>query len=150
MKNIRSKLVKLMKENYCTPQILKIAKNLKEPSTTIHYNIKKLEEEDVIKTYKAVFDYRKIDEGFCSYVLINLSSEEYVNPEKIAADLSKYPEIESVDICTGDWELVLKVRTKDQDEYYNFIKSVLSRKGIIKIKSLTSLKQLKTEFVKLF
>jgi DNA-binding Lrp family transcriptional regulator len=142
--------VKLFKENYCAPQIAKIARNLKEPSTTIHYNIKKLEEEKVIITYKAVFDYKTIDEGFCSYVLINLSSEEYVNPEKIAMDLSKYPEIESVDICTGDWELVLKVRTKDQEEYYNFIKSVLSRKGIIKIKSLTSLKQLKTEFVKLF
>ncbi len=150
MKDIRPKLVKLLKENYCTPQILKIAKNLKEPSTTIHYNIKKLEEEKVIKTYKAVFDYKKIDEGFCSYALINLSSEEYVNPEKIAMDLSKYPEIESIDICTGDWELVLKIRTKDQDEYYNFIKNVLSRKGIVKIKSLTSLKQLKTEFVKLF
>lgn len=147
MKDIRPKLIKLFKENYCTPQIAKIARKLKEPSTTIHYNIKKLEKEKVIKTYKAVFDYKKINEGFCAYVLINLSPEEYGDPEKIGQELAKHPEIESIDIITGDWEMVLKVRTKDQDEFYNLVKNVISRKGIVKIKTLTSLKQLKTEFV---
>jgi len=148
MKNIKPKLIKLFKKGYCTPQISKIAKKLKEPSTTIHYNIKKLEEK-AIKTYKAVFDYKKIGQGFCTFVLINLSPDEYGNPEKIGKEIAKHPQIESVDICTGDWELVLKVRTKDQDEYYNLVKNVISREGVIKIKSLTSLKQLKTEFVKL-
>lgn len=148
MKNIRPKLIALFKENYCAPQIAKIAKKLKEPSTTIHYNIKKLEEEGVIKTYKAVFDYKKIDEGFCSIVLISLAPEVYANPETIGNDLAKHPQIESVDICTGDWELVLKIRVKDQDEYYNFVKNVISRKGILKINSLVSFKQIKTEYVK--
>lgn len=149
MKNITPKLIKLFQEGYCTPQIARVAKKIKEPSTTIHYNIKKLEKEKAIITYKAVFDYKKINEGFCCFVLINLSPDEYGNPERIGKELTKHTEIESVDICTGDCELILKVRTKDQDEYYNFIKNVISRRGIIKIKSLTSLKQLKTEFVKL-
>lgn len=149
MKEITPKLIKLFKEGYCTPQIARIAKKLGEPSTTIHYNIKKLEREDIIKTYKAVFDYKKINEGFCSFVLINLSPDKYSNPEKISSELAKHKEVESVDICTGDWELVLKVRVKDQDEYYNLIKNVISRQGVIKIKSLTSLKQIKTEFVEI-
>ena len=38
---------------------------------------------------------------------------------------------------------------KNQEEYYDLIKKVISRKGVVKIKSLTSLKQLKTEFVEL-
>ena len=80
-------------------------------------------------------------------MLISLSPNEYGNPERIAADIAKLKEVESVDICTGDWEIVLKVRVKDQDEYYNLIKNVVSRKGIEKIKSLLSMKQLKTEFV---
>lgn len=147
MKDIKPKLIKLFKEGYCTPQIAKIAKKLHEPSTTIHYNIKKLEKEGEIKAYKAVFDYKKIDEGFCAFVLINLSPDEYGDPERITKELSKHSEIESVDIITGDWELMLKVKTKNQDEYYNFVRNVISRKGIIKIKTLTSLKQIKTEFV---
>ena len=63
--------------------------------------------------------------------------------------MAKYPQIESVNICTGDWEIVLTIRTKDMEEYYNFVKNVISRKGVAKIKSLTSMKQLKTEFVEM-
>ena len=149
MKNITKKLITLFKKGYCTPQIARIAKNIKEPSTTIHYNIKKLEKDKIIKTYKAVFDYKKINEGFCTFVLLHLSPDEYGNPEKIGKELSKHPQIESVDIITGNWEMILKVRTKDQDEYYDLIKHVISRKGVTKITSLTSLKQIKTEFVEL-
>ena len=147
MKDIQLKLIELFKKDYCTPQISRIAKELKEPSTTIHYNIKRMEEEGVIKTYKAVFDYKKIDAGFCTFSLINLSPDEYGNPERIAKELSKHKEIESVDICTGDWEIIAKARVKDQDEYYQLVKNVISRKGVVKIKSLISFKQIKTEFV---
>ncbi|HLC75014.1 MAG TPA: Lrp/AsnC family transcriptional regulator [Candidatus Nanoarchaeia archaeon] len=149
MKDIKQKLVNLFKSGYCTPRISQVAKHLKEPSTTIHYNIKKLEHNGAIKTYKAVFDYKKIDEGFCAYVLISISANEYGNPERIGKELAKHAQIESVDICTGNWELILKVRTKDQDDYFNLIKNVISRKGIKKIITITSLKQLKTEFVNL-
>ena len=147
MKDITIKLIQLFKLGYCTPQIAQIAKKLKIPSTTIHYNIKKLEKDKVIRTYKAIFDYKKIDQGFCTYVLTSLSPDEYADPEKIGAELAKHPEVESVDVCTGEWELMLKVRVKDQDEYYDFVKRVLSRKGIAKTKSLVSFKQMKTEFI---
>jgi DNA-binding Lrp family transcriptional regulator len=148
MKNIEPKLVKLFKEGYCTPQIARIAKTINEPSATIHYNIKKLENEGTIKTYKAVFDYKKIDEGFCAYVLIALSPSEYSSPEKISMNLAKNKEVESIDIISGDWELILKVRTKDQNEYFDFLRRVISREtGLQKTKSLISLKQIKTEFV---
>ncbi len=149
MKNMAEKLVKLFKEGNCTPQIAKIARKLKEPSTTVHYNIKKLEKEGAIKTYKAVFDYKKINEGFCVFMLVSLSPDEYGGPENIGKELAKYQQVESVDICTGHCEMILKVRVEDQDAYYNLIKNVISRKGIEKIVSLTSLKQLKTEFVTL-
>ena len=148
MKNIRPKLIRLFKEGYCTPQIARIAKTIDEPSATLHYNIKKLEKDGAIKTYKAVFDYKKIDEGFCAYVLIALSPTEYSSPETIASNLAKHKEVESVDLLTGDWEMIVKVRTKDQDEYYNFLRDVISKEeGLQKTKSMISLNQIKTEFV---
>jgi len=150
MKDIKPKLIRLFKEGYCTPQIGRIAREIDEPSTTIHYNIKKLENEGAIKTYKAVFDYRKIGEGFCAFVLIALSSDEYADPERIAKSLARHSEVESVDILAGDWELMVKIRAKDQDAYYEFLKEVISReKGIENSNSIISLKQVKTEFVKL-
>ena len=149
MKDIQPKITALFKKGYCTPQIAVVAKKIKEPATTIHYNIKQLEKTGAIKAYKAVFDYKKIEEGFCAFVLISLSPDEYGDPEKIGKELAKHSEIESVDITTGDWEIVVKARTRDQDAYYELIKNVISRKGVIKIKTLTSLRQLKTEFVEL-
>jgi len=148
MKDIQPKLIRLFKEGYCTPQIGRIAKEIDEPSSTIHYNIKKLEDEGAIRTYKAVFDYKKIDEGFCAFVLIALSSSEYADPERIAGELARHKEVESIDILSGDWELIVKVRTKDQDKYYEFLKKVISREeGIENTSSIISLKQVKTEFV---
>ena len=150
MKNIQPKLINLFKNGYCTPQIGRIAREIHEPSSTIHYNIKKLEEQGAIRTYKAVFDYNKIGEGFCAFVLIALSSSEYADPERIGKELARHKEVESIDILAGDWELIVKVRTKDQDEYYKFLKNVISKeKGIENASSIISLKQVKTEFVTL-
>jgi Lrp/AsnC family leucine-responsive transcriptional regulator len=147
MKNIKPELVRLLKEGYCTPQIARIARTTNEPSTTIHYNIKKLESEGIIKTYKAVFDYSRIGEGFCVYILVALSPSEYLTPERIARDLAKHKEVESIDLVAGDWELIAKIRTKNQDEYYEFLRDVISKEeGLAKTKSMISLKQMKTEF----
>ena len=90
-----------------------------------------------------------LQKGFCTYVLLSLSPDEYGDPERVGKELARHPEVECIDVCTGDWELVLKIQVKDQDEYFAFVKRVLSRKGIAKTKSLVSFKQLKTEFVEL-
>ena len=149
MKHIEPKLIKLLKEGSCTPLISKIAKKVQEPSTTVHYNIKKLEEEGAIKSYKAVFDYTKINEGFCAFVLIRLLQDEYGNPERVGKLLAHYSEVESIDVITGDYEIIIKVRVKDQDAFFTLVKNLGSIKGIAKTFTLVSFKQLKTEFVNL-
>tara|TARA_Y100000310_G_scaffold282264_1_gene303337 strand:- start:50 stop:499 length:450 start_codon:yes stop_codon:yes gene_type:complete len=149
MKDLTPKLINLFKQGYCTPQIARIAKKIKEPSTTIHYNIKKLEKDDKIKSYKGVFDYKKIGQGHCTYVMINLAPEKYGDPEEIARNLARDERVESVDIITGDYEMIIKLRTKDIDEYYETIKEMVKKYGFVKVVSMTSLKQIKTEFVEM-
>jgi DNA-binding Lrp family transcriptional regulator len=149
MKDITKTLIKLFKTGYCTPQIARIAKKLKIPSTTIHYNIKKLEKEGAIRAYGAVFDYKKIDEGYCTYMLANLIHGKYGDQEEVASEIAKHPNVESIDIITGDYELIIKVRTKDVDEYYGFVKTAVKKYGLAKADSLTSLKQIKSEFIEL-
>ena len=147
MKDITRKLIDLFKSGFCTPQIARVAKNIKEASTTIHYNIKKLEKEGAIKAYKAVFDYKKIDQGHCTFVMINTNPDVYGDPEKVAKQIAKNSNIESVDICTGEYELLIKLRTKDIDEYYETIKHIIKKYNLRKTVSMTSLKQIKSEFV---
>jgi Lrp/AsnC family leucine-responsive transcriptional regulator len=152
MKNIKPELIRLFKEGYCTPQISRIAKTTKEPTTTIYYNIKKLENEGAIRTYRAVFDYGKINEGFCAYLLVNVSPSEYEHDwskyeTSIVRELAKHREVESLDIITGEWDMILKVRTSDQNEFYKFLANVVNRIAIQKSISLVSLKQVKSDFV---
>lgn len=149
MKNLRPHLIELLQVGNCTPRISELSKKLNSLSTTVHYNIKQMEAQGVIRAYKAVFDYKKIDEGFCSYELIKVNRNEGKIPEDIGLELAKYAQIESVDIVTGEWSLMVKVRSKDIDSYYEFIKKVSAIKGIASSQSINSLKQIKTEFVKL-
>lgn len=149
MKNIKPKLIRLFKEGYCTPQIARIAKKIKEPSTTIHYNIKKLESEGAIKAYKAVFDHKKIDEGFCAYLFIKLAARTGADPDQIMSEFAKYEEVDTADILAGEWDIILKIRTKDQDKYYDLLKIILAREGVEKTTSIISLRQVKTSFVSL-
>ena len=152
MKNIKPELIRLFKQGYCTPQISKIAKATNEPSTTIYYNVKKLEKEGAIKAYKAVFDYKKIGEGFCAYVLINVSPSDYEHDwpkyvNRIVRELADNKEVESLDLIAGEWDIILKVRTKDQDEFYNFLGTVINRVSIQKATSIVTLRQIKSDFI---
>ena len=147
MKDIRKKLLKLLKSGYCTPKISMIAKKLGIGSTTIHYNIKRLEQDGVIRGYRAVLNYEKAGMGFSSYILINLLPDQYDDPEKICKRIARFDEVESVDIVTGQYEIIVKARTENIEEYYNFIKRLLKTKGISKITSLNSLKEIKSEFL---
>jgi DNA-binding Lrp family transcriptional regulator len=147
MKNIKPKLIALFKEGYCTPQIARIAREIKEPSATIHYNIKKMEKENAIRTYKAVFDYKKIGEGFCVYILLKLTAEAGAYPDVIANELARNKAIESVDLLAGEMDVIMKVRAKDQDEFYELLRGLLARKEIERSTSMISLRQIKSEFV---
>ncbi len=152
MKNIKPRIIRLLREGYCAPQIARLAHATMEPAATIHYNIRKLEKEGAIKTYKAVFDHQKIEEGFCAYVLLGLTplshSEPRANPDEIADSIARNREVESVDIVAGDWEFIVKVRTRSQEEYFGFLKKLLGKeKGVKRSCSIVSLKQAKAEFI---
>jgi len=84
------------------------------------------------------------DKEFCALVFLALSPEAYHNPERIADSLAKFREVESVDIVTGKWGLVLKIRTTGKDRFYDFLKKIVYKEnGIVKIDCIISLKQIK-------
>jgi Lrp/AsnC family leucine-responsive transcriptional regulator len=149
MKDLKPKIIELFKQGNCTPQITVLAKELKEPSATIHYNVKQLEKEGLIKTYKAVFNYKKINQGYCSYVFITLSPEDYAHPEKIGKALAEDARVESVDVASGEQELIVKLRAKDVEEYYAVTSDWIKKYKLKKITNMTSLHQIKSEFIKL-
>lgn len=147
MKNINARIAPLLAKGYCTPQIARLAKLLKEPSTTIHYNIKKLEREGKIKDYKAVMDHKALGKGYSTFLLVNLLPQHYSHPEEIARAIAQNPDVESVDIITGDYELLIKLHHNSVDDYYSFITTAAKKYGFAENITLTSLKRVKSEFM---
>jgi DNA-binding Lrp family transcriptional regulator len=150
MKNIEEKLISELRTGYCVPAVTKLAKKLKQPGSTIHFNVKKMEKEGKIRTYKAVFDKDKIGLGFTGFALVKLSEKAY--EEKgytldVAQRIAKHPEVESVDVLTGEWELIVKISAKDQKDYFSLVRKCIAGEGIRKVNSLISLEQVKSEYV---
>jgi DNA-binding Lrp family transcriptional regulator len=150
MKTIENELIEELRIGSCAPAITKLAKKLRKPGSTIHFNIKKMEKEGKILSYKAVFDNEKIGQGFIAFALVKLSSSVYSEEaltSRIAKRIAKYPEVESVDVLTGEYELIVKLRAKDQKEYFALARKCIAGEGIAKVNSLISLGQFKSEYV---
>lgn len=151
MKEIEHTIIsKLLTKDYCSPKIATLAGKLHIPNTTIHYNVKKMEDEGKIIGYKAVFNSKKIERGFCVIAHMKLDGKSYNDMEsfvKFAKRIAINEEVESVDIVTGEWELIVKIRAKDQDEYFSNLQKIIEKAPIIKVNSMVSLKQIKSEYV---
>jgi len=139
----------LSKVDSCSPKIAELASKLNIANSTIHYNIKKLEEQSKILGYKAVFNYKKIKRGFCSFALMKLDGKYYKDMDsfnRFAKVIAAHEEVESVDVITGEWEFIVKIRAKDQDDYWVNLQKIIKNVPIIKVNSMISIRQLKSEY----
>lgn len=149
-RDLEAGLIKELRTGSCVPSITKLSKKLRQPGSTIHFNIRKMEKEGKILAYKAVFDNERIGQGFTAFALVKLSPKVYENAGltlKIAERIAKNPEVESVDALTGEWELLVKIRAKDQKEYFSLVQRCVGGEGVEKVSSLISLKQVKSEYI---
>ena len=142
----------LQRGDSCTPKLSYISKELNIAPSSLHSRIKKLEEQGVIKKYSAVVDAKKVGKSLIVFALIKLrypeNPEEVKFDEKIGDKLALLgPEIQEVYSMTGEWEMMLKIKVKDQDEYYDLAKEILKTGKIIKIMALFVLKTFKEENV---
>ena len=99
-------------------KIHELAKQLRLPRSTVYNRIKRLEQEGVIKGYKAVVDAEKIGRPVTAFVNVITSG---LNQKEIARHLSGLGMVEEVFVVTGPYDLIAKVRLKDNAELGKFV-----------------------------
>jgi len=103
----------------------KIAKLTRIPITTVHNRIKKLEKDGYIRQYTIIPDYKKMDKGLCSLILITVNYRPApgmkLSQVEIAKKIKRLPGVEEVLIVAGGTDIVAKLRVKDVDELNKFI-----------------------------
>ena len=100
----------------------------------VRTEIAEMEKEGVIRGYKAVIDWERLDEAYVSAIIeIKVTPKAGYGFEEIASKIMRYPEVESVYLMSGVYDLNVVVKGRTFHEVARFVAKELST-----IESVTS------------
>ena len=114
------------------------------PISTIHFRVKKLEKEKIIKYYKGEVDWKKAGYGVMAYVLISVDINMLRNLKKtqdmLLEELMQLPYVMDGNITTSEADVVLRIIAKDTQHLKEIILSnIQSKPGIVNTKTMVVL-----------
>lgn len=93
-----------------------LSKKLDIPRTTIHYRIKKMKDEGLIKKFTVIPNYDQLDKGTTAYILVSFDPNEGVTQRETASKISQMDRVHELHIISGEWDIMVKVRGKTAEE----------------------------------
>ena len=96
-------------------------------------NIEDLENQGVIRGYKAVIDWESTDEVWVSALIeLKVTPQDDVGFEEIAEQIMRYREVESVYLMSGGYDLCVIVKDKTFRQVASFVsRELATMKGVI-------------------
>ena len=121
------KLLKLMERDaHISPSDMATMLGLSEEE--VRAEIAEMEQAGVIRGYKTVVDWERLDETATVSAIIELkvTPKAGLGYEDVAAKVMKYPEVESVYLMSGVYDLNVVVKAKNLQEVAKFVSKELS------------------------
>jgi DNA-binding Lrp family transcriptional regulator len=106
-----------------------IGKEINKPPSTVFDRMKKYERDGVITAYEARLNPEKVDKGFTAFILGQAKLGKNINLDSAGMDIAKIPEVLEVHFVTGEYDYLIKLRVKDQKEYYEIVQKVAEHFG---------------------
>jgi Lrp/AsnC family transcriptional regulator, leucine-responsive regulatory protein len=120
-------------QNNARLSVRNIAQQINMPPTTIHSRIKKMEREGIIKGYTVILDEKKLGILAKAFIFVSLSSKyKKANLNFIASKIAKYPQVQEVCVISGDWDLIIKLKSNNTDDIGNFALNLRKINGVEK------------------
>lgn len=89
--------------------------------------ISELEKDNVIRGYKAVIDWEKLDGAYVSAIVeLNVVPKAGLGFEEVAEKIMKYREVEAVYLMSGDYDLNIIVKGKTLQDIAWFVAKELA------------------------
>lgn len=123
---MKSEIIKLLSENarYTYDQI---AKMLGTTAAAVEEEIKALEKEGVIKGYKTIVDIEKCEDAPVSAMVeLNVIPKADLGFEEVAQRVAGYPQVESVYLMSGGYDLNVVVKGKSLHDIARFVAKELA------------------------
>ena len=119
-------LLKLLSKNarYKTEQLAAMT-GLEEKA--VASEIEAMEKDGLIRGYKAVVDWERMDSAYVSAIIeLKVTPKAGLGFEEVARRVMKYPEVESVYLMSGGYDLSVVVKGKTFQEVALFVAKELS------------------------
>ncbi|HDM36867.1 MAG TPA: Lrp/AsnC family transcriptional regulator [Candidatus Syntrophoarchaeum butanivorans] len=124
-----------------------IAKMVGVTAEEVENLIRRLEEEGVIQKYKTIIDWEKVGREYVYALIeisINLTEDE--GYDGVAKRIAEYPEVRSVRLVSGTYDLLVVVREKTlKDVAYFVADKIATIRGVRQTVTHFSLKMYKEE-----
>ena len=89
---------------------------------TVKDEISEMEANGIIKGYKAIIDWEKVDTNSVSAIIeLKVTPKAELGFEDVAARIAKYPAVESVSLMSGICDLIVVVKGKTFQEVSSFV-----------------------------
>ena len=113
--NKDAKIIEILKQDSRLP-IREISKVTKIRPSTVHQRIHKLIENNVIEKFTVKLNNKEIGENFIVFMFVKGGTTEYID-NKILGN----PNVKEVFGITGEYDLLIKLKFKDVEEFNEFI-----------------------------
>ncbi len=128
------RIIRKLQEDAKTP-FTKIGKQLDIPDTTVHFRVKKLIENDIIKKFTVLVNHEKL--GYTVRALLRIEIEKYLlemftqsKIEEVVEELQKVESGELIARCESKNEIVAIVSTRNSGELINLMETLRKKEGI--------------------
>lgn len=123
---MNTKVLKILADNArCPIEDIAVMTDLSEKEVT--EDIKELEKAGLIRGYKAVIDWEKLDNAYVSALIeLKVIPQEEFGFEKVAETIMKYREVETVYLMSGSYDLCVIVKGKTFQEVAMFVAKELA------------------------
>jgi len=103
-----------------------ISRRINAPITTVFAKTKRMEDLGIIKEYRAIVAPEKLNAGTVAFILASVSYRTTLDgaplsQRVVAQEIAKFPEVQEVQIITGDWDLLVKLRAENVDAIGKFV-----------------------------
>ena len=123
---MKEKLIKLLNRNARTT-LADLATAVGADEATVAAAVKEMEAEGIIRGYKTIIDWEKLGNAYVSAIIeLKVTPKAGLGFEDIAERVSRYPEVESVYLMSGVYDLNVVVKARSFQEVARFVAKELA------------------------
>ncbi len=119
------KLLKLLKDN-ARLSTKELSVMLNRSETDVSNQISELENQGIIKGYKTLINEQKVNAGVTALIELKVTPKKEYGFQDIADRVMQFPEVESVYLMAGDYDLAVFVKGETIQDVAMFVAKRLS------------------------